>query len=75
MEILMSVCFVLTGFFFGIVIGRGAKNIDGLFIVDDYGDINEPIHWVLDMKIDPEEIPNKKQVILKVCKADKGSCE
>lgn len=44
------------------------KEVDGLFILDD----SDPktTRWILDVKMDPDEIKNKKEIRLKVCKMD-----
>lgn len=47
-----------------------SKQIHGLFILDD-SDSNTT-RWILDVKIDPEEIKNMKEIRLKVCKMDEG---
>lgn len=60
---------IVGGILIGMYIGIRIRHIDGLFIVDENDD---KIRWVLDMKIDPEDIPSKKEVRLKVCKMDKG---
>lgn len=60
---------VLIGaFLFGIgfVIGRLARKTDGLFIVNN--DDSETTRWILDVKIDPKTIPNRKEIRLKVRK-------
>lgn len=44
------------------------KEVDGLFILDD-SDPNTT-RWILDMRMDPDEIKNKKEIRLKVCKMD-----
>lgn len=46
------------------------KRIHGLFILDD-SDPNTT-RWIIDMKMDPEEIKNMKEIRLKVCKMDEG---
>lgn len=46
------------------------KQIQGLFILDD-SDPNTT-RWILDVKMDPEEIKNMKEIRLKVCKMDEG---
>lgn len=67
---LICMCCMIGGILIGMYIGTRVKHVDGLFIVDENND--EAIRWVLDMKIDPEEIPKKKEVRLKVCKMDEG---
>lgn len=67
--------FILTFIIGGIVgyfIGK-VKKSDGMFIVDDND--YDKTRWILDVKIDPKTIPNKKEIRLKVRKMDKGSCE
>lgn len=60
-------------FFAGIFIGRETairfKKYDGLFIVDDSND--QKTQWILDLKVDPDTIPNQKEIRLKVEKMDK----
>lgn len=46
------------------------KQIQGLFIIDDSD--HNTTRWILDVKMDPEEIKNMKEIRLKVCKMDEG---
>lgn len=73
MMIFTFICSIIGGLLIGMFIGNRIKKVDGLFILDDSN--KEKIRWILDMKIDPEEIPSKKEIRLKVCKMDEGSCE
>lgn len=60
---------VLIGaFLFGVgfIIGRIGRKTDGMFIVDDNDE--KTTRWILDVKIDPETIPNRKEIRLKVRK-------
>lgn len=51
----------------GIFIGRKSMLFDGLFITNDQND-----KWTLDVKIDPNTIPSKKEIRLKVVKMSEG---
>lgn len=65
---------VLVCYLIGMIVGYALAHIltlrkrDGLFILDD-SDPNTT-RWILDVKIDPDEIKNKKEIRLKVCKMD-----
>ncbi len=61
---------VIGGLFVGFLIGRASKKFDGIFVVDDSD--YETTRWTLDMKTDPESIPNKKEIRLKVKKMIEG---
>lgn len=63
--ILVTGCVLCVGIF----IGRASIKIDGLFIVDDND--YATTRWVIDVK-DPQSIPNKTNVRLKVQKMTKG---
>lgn len=68
--ILVYAVALLIGFVVGLAAGRSLTKIDGLFIVND-GDPNTT-RWIIDMHIDPDKIPKKKTVHLKVCQAKEG---
>lgn len=71
MDILLYILIgILVAFCVGVLIGRSTVKIDGAFIVDDSDE--NTTRWILDVKIDPKTIPNKKQVRLKVLKMDQG---
>lgn len=66
--IIVVACYVI-----GMVVGYVVRSLlpkknDGLFILDD----SDPktTRWILDVKMDPDEIKNKKEIRLKVCKMD-----
>lgn len=64
---------IFIAFLFGCAVGwfihlTHNHKRDGLFILDD-SDPNVT-RWILDMKMDPEEIKNKKEIHLKVCKME-----
>ena len=65
-------CFVI-GLLIGYIFGNGSNRSDGLLIIDDCGE--ETTKWTLDVKTDPNKIPNKKEIRLRVFKMDKRSCE
>lgn len=54
--------FIITSF------SHSKQKYDGLFILDD----SDPniTRWILDVKMDPDEIKNKKEIHLKVCKME-----
>lgn len=59
---------LIGGLLFGVgfVLGQIGRKTDGMFIVDDNDD--ETTRWILDVKIDPKTIPNRKEIRLKVRK-------
>lgn len=70
MSILLYILVGVGALCVGVFIGRITTNVDGMFIVDDTD--NETTRWILDVKIDPKTIPNKKEVRLKVQKMNEG---
>lgn len=64
---------VIGGLLIGFSIGRKSVRFDGLFIVDDSE--NETTRWILDVKIDPQTIPSKKSIHLKVKMMDQNNEE
>lgn len=64
--LLTAIGFLCIGIFFG----RISVKFDGLFIVDD--SYEETTRWILDVKIDPKRIPDKKEIRLKVRKMMEG---
>lgn len=70
MDVLIYVLIAVGAFCIGVYIGRKRTKNDGLFIVDDSDD--KTTRWTLDVKIDPKEIPNKKEIRLKIIKMDEG---
>ena len=66
MDILLYMLVPLCALCIGFFIGRKTVKVDGMFIVDDTND--ETTRWILDVKVDPETIPNKKEVRFKVQK-------
>lgn len=73
MNLLLFIVSGILGLFIGIYFGKKMKKYDGLFIVDDSND--QKIQWILDVTIDPESIPTKEEIRLKIKKLDKSSCE
>lgn len=75
--VVLSVLFITAIIFYIMLRGFSKKHIsnnhDGLFIAD-VSNPNE-IHYIIDVKMDIEEIMKKKEIRLKVCKMDEGSCE
>lgn len=67
--ILIAIFFLLLGLF----IGRKTIRYDGLFLVDESN--NEKTRWILDVKIDPNSIPSKNKIYLKVKKIDQNISE
>lgn len=66
--LVLAFCF---GFLLGYVkphFSNEKRNYDGLFILDDSDD--SKTRWILDMKMDPDEIKNKKEIHLKVYEMD-----
>lgn len=67
------VCYVI-GLIVGFLIGyaicfcKNKKAEDGFFIVNDSDP--EITRWIIDVKMDPYEIKNKKEIHLKVRKMD-----
>lgn len=64
---------VLVCYMIGMVVGYVVRTLlpnknNGLFILDDSDP--ETTRWILDMRMDPDEIKNKKEIRLKVCKMD-----
>ena len=70
MDILLYILVVLGALCVGVFIGRTTLKVDGMFIVDDSND--ETTRWILDVNFDPKDIPNKKEVRLKVRKMTEG---
>lgn len=70
MDILLYILVALGALCVGVFIGRTTIKVDGMFIVDDSDD--ETTRWILDVKVDPKTIPNKKEVRLKVRKMTEG---
>lgn len=69
MGILLYILGAIFAFGVGILLGMNVSDtIDGLFIVDDSDD--KRTKWILDVNIDPDTIPNKKEIHLKVKKMD-----
>lgn len=71
MEFVMPAILILAivGFIIGYMLGRISRvRPDGLFILDDSDP--DTTRWILDVKTDPDEIKNKKEIHLKVCKMD-----
>ncbi len=69
MDVIIYLAFILMligSYCIGYMVGRGAKHFDGLFIVDD-GNF-EKTSWTLDVKMDPRDVPNKKELRFKVIK-------
>lgn len=60
----------IAAFLLGIFIGSRLSHVDGMFIVNDTDE--ETTRWILDVKIDPKTIPNKKEIRLKVKKMTEG---
>lgn len=70
MDILLCILVAISTLCVGVFIGRKTVKVDGMFIVDDSDD--KTTRWVLDVKVDPKTIPNKKEVRLKVRKMTEG---
>lgn len=70
MDILLLVLTTVGALLIGVFIGRKSIRSDGMFIVDDSRD--ETTRWILDVKIDPKTIPNRKEIRLKVRKMNEG---
>lgn len=67
----MVILIIFSSFFVGFLIGRiTVKKYDGMFIINDSN--METTKWILDVKTDPIEISNKKEVKLKVHKMTEG---
>lgn len=67
---LLAVILLIIFLFYSIIKKCKNKRIHGLFILDE-SDPNTT-RWILDVKMDPEEIKNMKEIRLKVCKMDEG---
>lgn len=66
--VLLFIC-SCVGFIFGLFIASISKGkLDGLFILDE----SDPsiTRWILDVKMDPDKIKNKKDIRLKICMTD-----
>lgn len=70
MDVLLLVLTAIGALLVGVVIGRKTVKSDGMFIVDDSGD--ETTKWILDVTIDPDSIPSRKEIHLKVRKMTEG---
>lgn len=70
MFILLYILVAIVALCVGVFIGRMTAETDGMFIIDDT-DV-EKTRWILDVKTDPKDIPNKKEVRLKVRKMTEG---
>lgn len=70
MGILLHILVALVTFCVGVFVGRTTIKVDGMFVIDDSDD--ETTRWILDIKVDPKTIPNKKEVRLKVRKMTEG---
>lgn len=73
MNLLLCILIGIAIFLIGIFIGRKSMRCDGLFIVND-SDFNKT-QWIIDVKIDPETIPSRKEIHLKVKKMDQNMDE
>lgn len=69
-DIILYVIFAIIGFIAGVLIEKAVLKTDGLLIIDDEDD--ETTQWILDVRFDPEELENRKEIHLKVCKKDQG---
>lgn len=54
----------------GFFIGRLTKKVDGRFIVDNSD--GDKTRWTIDVDFDPETLPKKKEVRLKVYEMTEG---
>ena len=70
MGILLYILVAIAALCVGVFIGRKTVKVDGMFIVDDSDD--KTTRWILDVTVDPKNIPNKKDVRLKVRKMTEG---
>lgn len=70
MGILLCILVAIGALCVGVFIGRKTVKVDGMFIVDDSDD--KTTRWILDVAVDPKNIPNKKDVRLKVRKMTEG---
>ena len=61
-QIFIVVIGIIAGFVTGVFFAR--KPSDGYFVIDDTDD--EKTSWVLDVNFDPDKIPYKKSIHLKV---------
>lgn len=63
---------IMLAFLLGFLIGTRSKSkkIDGVFIVDDLN--KNTTKWILDVWTDPEKIPSKKEIRLKIKKVTEG---
>lgn len=68
--VLLCILVASVSFGIGFFVASGGSKSDGLFIVDDND--NSTTRWILDVKIDPRMIPNKKEIRLKVRKLSEG---
>lgn len=66
MDIIILVLIGSLLFGIGYVVGRIGRKTDGMFIVDEND--TETTRWILDVKIDPQTISNRKEIRLKVRK-------
>ncbi len=66
MDWFMLIFIGLVAFCIGLFIGKASPGMDGMFIVNE--DDTEVTRWILDVNIDPNTIPNKKEIRLKVRK-------
>lgn len=64
--LILLILILIVAFCVGVLIGRSNRKFDGMFIVNDSDE--EITRWILDVNIDPMDIPKKKEVRLKVRK-------
>lgn len=70
MDILLYILVAAGGLCIGIFIGRVTVKVNGRFIVDESDE--NITRWTIDVDFDPKELPDKKEVRLKVCKMEEG---
>ena len=73
MDMLLYISIGIVIFLVGIFIGKKSMRCDGLFIVND-SDFDKT-QWIIDVKIDPETIPSRKEIHLKVKRMDQNTDE
>lgn len=69
MDGMLLTLLMIVVFLIGMFVGRKTIKTDGMFIISDMDE--DVTRWILDVKTDPETIPNRKEIHLKVRKADK----
>lgn len=59
-KMIKFIALLILVFVIGIIIGRKTMKYDGVFVVDDSD--SDTTKWILNVDINPNEIPNRKSL-------------